>query len=653
MKVSDFMKSGIQKKTAPVMTPLRLGEIRPEGWILNQMKRDLASGMAGCFNRLRPEFDTYIYAQQRGAANHGEMTGNWMDGFIRMAFLTGDTERMKQADRMAEEILDSADEDGYLGSFPPDKRYQSSMTGELLMQSRLYIALLAYYEFTGREEVLDAVKKAVHVTMEHYPEGKSCFTPKGDVPKQTVKDHNKLKDADLEERRAGWVDHGLIFLDVLEFLFRLTGERAYADFGVRLYEDFSESDMIVMRDLKLDDVLDDQRPLFWHGPHAAEHLRAPVWLSTVSDDPRFSAAADAGYRKLRNHLTPSGSLVSNEHVRNQPGNCDREYEYCTTTMLAESLQQRLRVTGDAMYGDMIENLVFNAGQASRTPDGKNITYLTRDTRFSATQQREGGRRKLSPAHEIGNSCCSANAVKLMPYYTSSMWARKENGLAAVLFGPSSVSAEIRGNRITIEEKTQYPFSEELEFVMHPDSPVRFSFSFRIPDWCSTNVEVDFPDAEIHEEDGFKVLTRTWDEGDRVRVGFKASVTLQRTPDGEGVIRRGPLMYALPLEARMEKLERRLPVEGFYDYDVFCANEFVKSALFVDAAREDCGFSLVKNPDGDPGDPWTDSPLQLNGSLPHAMMFHSKKDTSCTLLPLGCSILRAASFPIWPFQKGNI
>jgi len=39
---------------------MKVGEVKPEGWIRQQMLRDLRTGMAGCFNRLRPEFDVYI-----------------------------------------------------------------------------------------------------------------------------------------------------------------------------------------------------------------------------------------------------------------------------------------------------------------------------------------------------------------------------------------------------------------------------------------------------------------------------------------------------------------------------------------------------------------------------------------------------------------
>jgi len=634
------------------MKPLRLDEVSPAGWIRHQMTRDLRTGMAGCFNRLRPEFDIDVWIKRRGAANHGEMTGNWLEGYIRMAFLTGDADATARAHDMVRQILDSADADGYLGSYPPDKRYQNAMTAELMMQHHLYVALLAYYEFTGRQEVLDAVVKATRLTMAHYPEGKSMFTPESDVKKHSLKDHNKLKDVDLEERRAGWVDHSLIFLDVLEWLYHHTGDREYLDFGVRMYEDFSSSKMVAMRDLKLGDVLNKRLPFFWHGPHVAEHLRAPTWLATATKNERYQQAADAAYEKLPAHLTPSGSLVSDEHVRNQPGHCDRAYEFCTTSQLATSFIHRLYHSGSAAYGDMAENLVFNAGQASRTPDGKNIHYLTRDTQYSAIEARHGGRRKLSPAHEIGNSCCSANAVRLMPWFASNLWMRRGEGLAAALLGPCRVETEIAGVRVRIDEKTAYPFSERIEFTVSVDEPVQFPLSIRKPAWAENGVRIEAPEAGMTDDAGFIELSRTWQDGDSVVIAFDAPICLQRLSNGEGVLRRGPLMYALPLEASFEKLPREHRVEGFFDYNVRLKREYVATDRFVDADAEECGFEVNRKEDADPDDPWGTVLQTLRGHLRYPG-FQGNTKHACELVPLGCSVLRTASFPVWPFAEGDL
>jgi hypothetical protein len=96
----------------PVALPV--GAIRPAGWMLEQMRRDLEHGFVGRLDRLAPEqlLEDDIYYRDRltrqvrrkdvGTHTTGaewevqflwwnsESQSNWWDGFLRHAVLTGD-----------------------------------------------------------------------------------------------------------------------------------------------------------------------------------------------------------------------------------------------------------------------------------------------------------------------------------------------------------------------------------------------------------------------------------------------------------------------------------------------------------------------------------------------------------------------------------
>lgn len=79
--------------------------------------------------------------------------------------------------------------------------------------------MLAYYEFTNNEKVLNAVQHAMALTMKKYSEdGKNPFD---------------LKNA------FGGVTHGLMLTDVCETLFRITGNLKYQAYATYLYKAFS------------------------------------------------------------------------------------------------------------------------------------------------------------------------------------------------------------------------------------------------------------------------------------------------------------------------------------------------------------------------------------------------------------------------------
>ena len=66
-----------------------------------------------------------------------------------------------------------------------------------------------------------------------------------------------------------------------------------------------------------------------------------------------------------------------------------------------------------------------------------------------------------------------------------MWmATRDNGLAAMCYGPCKVSALV-ADRVPVELvcKTDYPFNETIEIAVKPQREATFPLSFRIPGWC--------------------------------------------------------------------------------------------------------------------------------------------------------------------------
>ena len=126
----------------PAFTQLKFGEIKPTGWILAQMRRDLQTGFAGHLDELCNEASSDIFASGRNmpekpnrgnAASdawwNGETEGNWRCGQTMLACLTQEPAAMVKAQAYIKHILASQDADGYIGIFSPELRYNGK--GEL------------------------------------------------------------------------------------------------------------------------------------------------------------------------------------------------------------------------------------------------------------------------------------------------------------------------------------------------------------------------------------------------------------------------------------------------------------------------------------------------------------------------------------------
>ena len=629
-----------QQALAPSYQSLPLGEIQPQGWILAQMDNDLQRGVAGNFQKFRPAYSSGTWVSKDGDAGRAEMTGHWLDGFLRMAHYTGREEALAKANGFVDDILGAQEPDGYVGNLPADKRWRR-LNRDLFNYATTGVALLTHYELTGDQRALDAVTAHTALVMSNYTTANRpfAFMP-GDEAYAAARKRRNIN------------GHSLMFVDVCEWLHRLTGDRAYVDYAAFLYDDYSSSDDVKPDDVKIASLLDPDHPFTGHAAHVAEQLRVPLFLAYHGGDDRLSRAARAAFDKLERYLVPSGALAGDEGIHDLPPLPEQGYEFCTTTQLARSLASALQKTGEMNFADKIEWLVFNAGQGARTADGSKIAYLSASTLTQALAKmplrypHNGNRRwHYSPTHQVGGSCCSATSVQLLPHYVGSMWMKTDGGgLAACLLGPSQVTTEIAGTRVQIEEVTDYPFSDTVTFRFSLPRPVRFPFQVRIPSWAG-RVKLVADGAKITAANDRRVLEKEWRDGDEVTLAFEHPVGLRPCVNGERIVHRGPLLYALPLAAETNVLKkRRIGGREFEEWELRSAGPDSLADLFLNATRPDAGFRAEANPDYDPAMPWAEPQTLLVGKL-HTAADDSGDSQTATLRPMGSTLLRRAAFPV--------
>jgi hypothetical protein len=143
---------------------------------------------------------------------------------------------------------------------------------------------------------------------------------------------------------------------------------------------------------------------------------------------------------------------------------------------------------------------------------------------------------------------------MLPTYVQRMWmSTAADGLAAVLFGPSRVTAVVGRKQQTVEivEETSYPFSERITFRISCEGAVEFPLHIRIPGWCKgprltmNGKPLTLPVAES----GFLVLDRAHANGDVITLDIPMELGVGHSSDGGIFVERGPLVYSLqPKEA---------------------------------------------------------------------------------------------------------
>ncbi|TPV35360.1 hypothetical protein FJ651_00100 [Paucihalobacter ruber] len=631
----------------PEFIKFSIGSVKPKGWILEMMQNDLEKGVVGALDELYPgiKSDNLYHTARRGGMEdipemgdlvltgaeweksimwwNAETIGNWWDGFIRHAFLTENEEAIQQSHKIIDNLLTSQDKDGYIGIYKPNLRFQhKGSNGELWAQTTAFRTMLAYYEFTNEKKVLDAVKKAMQVTMKHY-------------------DANSKNPFDLKNEFGG-VTHGLMLTDVCETLYRITGDTVYQNYATYLYKAFSTYSINrSFNDLRYPFLIEKDSLFEGHAVHTYEHIRSMANAYFNTGYPELKTAYTNMLAKLEPCILPSGAGHGNEWIAKLEANPDDTgSEYCTMLELRNSYGSLLQKTGEVTFADSAEKLTYNAMLGARNSDGTAITYGKTDNCYvlDGKHHQEGKsiddpRYKYSPTHSEPAVCCVPNYTKNLPTFLDLMYMKKEDGIAIVLFGPSELKTYVDQTKIQIEQETNYPISDEITIKLTIEKPISFTIYLRKPKW-SNNMDISIKNASVQLENGYYKIKKEWNTNESFSITFQNDINKITANNGEVYLQRGPLVYAYSIPHR-EEVIKTYSDSKFRDYYCFPDNrDFVNLKL-----TKDSKFTLISN--GSSNSFYTNH-WYLEGELFDSS---SSKNIRVNLIPMGKTILRRVTFPL--------
>ena len=108
------------------------------------------------------------------------------------------------------------------------------------------------------------------------------------------------------------------------------------------------------------------------------------------------------------------------------------------------------------------------------------------------------------------------------YFLNQMWMRSPGGIAALMYGPSTLNTQVEGQSVTLHQRTNYPYEHRIAFEVETDDPVYFTFTFRVPTWAK--LQSSIPVDSI--SNGYAHITRQWVQGDALEVNFESAPTVK-------------------------------------------------------------------------------------------------------------------------------
>ena len=178
----------------------------------------------------------------------------------------------------------------------------------------------------------------------------------------------------------------------------------------------------------------------------------------------------------------------------------------------------LRVTRESRYGDSMERVMYNTILGAKPLESDGRTFYYADCNFKG--------RKVYSNHRW--PCCSGTMPQVAADYGISSYFRNARGVYVNLYIPSSVQWTQDGPRISLTQKSTYPFDSLVQFEMTASKPSKFALNFRIPAWAEgASISVNgkrAPDAAI--PGSFAKVQRKWKTGDRVELELPLTKRLE-------------------------------------------------------------------------------------------------------------------------------
>ena len=129
--------------------------IKPEGWLRRQLEIQ-AEGLSGNLHKVWPDIRDSV--RIGGNKKDWERVPYWLDGFIPLAYLLEDEEKIQVAEKYMNAIIDGQKEDGWICDGPKAGDELEDSTWEYLLTLKV---LALYCEFSGSQKAEKALYRAV------------------------------------------------------------------------------------------------------------------------------------------------------------------------------------------------------------------------------------------------------------------------------------------------------------------------------------------------------------------------------------------------------------------------------------------------------------------------------------------------------------
>jgi DUF1680 family protein len=411
------------------------------------------------------------------------------------------------------------------------KRWEKEevLSHELYNLGHLYEAAVAYYQATGKRQLLDVALRTADLL-------DSTFGP----GRQTI-----------------WPGHQIAEMGLVK-LYRTSGESRYLNLAKFLLDSrgngsaYNQSDIPIVQ----------QKDAVGHAVRATYMYSGIADVAALTGDESYVGAIDRLWESVagrKMYITGGiGSTAAGEAFGGdyELPNMSAYNETCAAIGNDYWNERLFLLHADARYIDVMERTLYNGLISGVSLDGKSFFYPN-PLESSGQHERSAW---------FGCACCPGNITRFLASVPGYVYAQQGDHLYINLFVGNTADIQMDRTTVHVAQETRYPWDGAVKITVTPKESGDFTVHVRIPGWARNQASptglyafVDRNDApavlrvngqpvSLDIQKGYAGISRQWKAGDVIELHLPMPVRRVLANDavaadrGRVALQRGPIVF---------------------------------------------------------------------------------------------------------------